>query len=140
MAVLNKQPRSAITALALTLLVLTVLGGFSVSHGQEAEIVLDNANAYGRGQRPVVRFSHELHMDMFDCLDCHHDYDNQENVLDEEDLEAGNPAVRCTSCHDSDSTPDLERAYHVQCMGCHRQARINGEDTGPELCGECHIK
>lgn len=134
MAVL-KQPLSAIIVLALT-----VLGWLSVSHAQESEIVLDNANAYGRDQRPVVTFSHERHMDMFDCLDCHHDFDNGENVLDEDELEEGNPAIRCASCHDSHSTPDLERAYHLQCLGCHRQTRIDGQAAGPELCGGCHIK
>ena len=109
-------------------------------YGQDAEMVIDNADAYARDQRAAVMFSHELHMDLLACLDCHHDYDQGKNILDEDELEEGNPAIRCGSCHDADATPNLRHAYHFQCVGCHRQARINGEATGPELCGECHVK
>jgi hypothetical protein len=55
-------------------------------------------------------------------------------------LEEGNPAIRCASCHDLGSRIDLKRAYHFQCMGCHRRMRISRQATGPELCGECHLK
>lgn len=119
---------------------LTILSVPSIGHGQEEEIVIDNSDAYSSKQRSAVTFSHELHFETFDCLDCHHDYNDGENVLDEGDLEEGNPAIHCTSCHDADSTPHLRHAYHHQCMGCHRKMRINGLATGPELCGACHIK
>lgn len=135
MTITMKQMRSIVTMLALTMLCT-----LSISYGQEAKIVLDNANGYARNQRPAVIFSHELHMDMADCLDCHHDYDDGENILDEDELEEGNTAIRCATCHDSDSTVDMRRAYHFQCLGCHRQARIDGQAAGPELCGGCHIK
>lgn len=125
------------TTLTTLLIILSVS---SAGLAQPEEIVLDNPQAYTRNQREAVTFSHEGHMDMFDCLDCHHDYADGENVLDEGDLEEGNSAIRCVSCHGSDSTPDLRHAYHFQCMGCHRQMRVGGQATGPELCGECHIK
>jgi hypothetical protein len=124
----------------IILLLLTSVAVASVGYAQEEEIVLDHPDAYASRKRTAVTFPHELHMDTFDCLECHHDYVKGENVLDEGELEEGNPAIRCTSCHHSASRPDLRHAYHFQCMGCHRRMRIEGQATGPELCGECHIK
>lgn len=134
MAIIMKKKRFVAVALSLCLLC-----PLSATYGQDAEIVIDNPHGYARDQRAAVTFSHEAHMDLFACLDCHHDYDKGKNILDEDELEEGNPAIRCGSCHDLDSTPDLRHAYHFQCMGCHRQARISGQATGPELCGECHV-
>jgi hypothetical protein len=82
-------------------------------------------------------------MDEFDCYDCHHDYDDDgdgENVLDDALLDEGGEELLCSSCHDAGSKTDLKKAFHRQCMGCHRDLRIAGSATAPELCGECHIK
>jgi hypothetical protein len=79
-------------------------------------------------------------MDGFDCLACHHDYADDENILDTDELEEGNPAIRCTACHDGGATIGLRRAYHRKCLGCHRKTRLQGMSSGPELCGECHVK
>jgi hypothetical protein len=135
MKMMTKQLQTIALVLSLTILSVS-----SVGYGQEAEIVLDNPDAYASNQRTAVTFSHELHMEAFDCLECHHDYAEGENALDEGELEEGNPAIRCASCHGSGSTPELRCAYHRQCMGCHRLMRIKGLATGPELCGGCHIK
>ena len=120
--------------------IMTLLFTFSappVTFGQEEELVLDNPDAYVEKHRPEVIFPHDLHMGEFDCLDCHHDYDEDgENVLDEDTLEEGNEDILCTACHDV----CLRELYHKQCMGCHRDFRIAGDATGPELCGECHIR
>jgi hypothetical protein len=80
-------------------------------------------------------------MGELDCLDCHHDYDEDgENVLDEDLLEEGSEEILCSSCHDAGTEIDLKKAFHRQCMGCHRDLRKAGTATAPELCGECHIK
>lgn len=120
--------------------VLSIAIVFSVARAQDAELVLNNPDAYPEKQRTAVTFSHESHMDNLDCLACHHDYDDSENILDEDELFEGNPELRCAACHDPDTGVDLKAAFHGQCMGCHRQRRLAGAATGPELCGECHVK
>ncbi len=94
-------------------------------------------------QRPGVMFLdeyHDTHMDSVDCLDCHHIYEDGENVLDEEELEDGEVEIECASCHDSSASLDFQQAYHRQCIGCHDRMRKEKEATGPCLCGECHIR
>jgi c(7)-type cytochrome triheme protein len=109
--------------------------------GQEEELLLDNPDAYVEKHRPAVLFPHELHMGELDCLDCHHDYDEDgENVLDEDLLEEDSEEILCGSCHDAGTDIDLKKAFHRQCMGCHRELRMAGSGAAPELCGECHIK
>ncbi len=93
----------------------------------------------GEKTRGPVAFPHELHIEGFECLDCHHDMENGENVLDESDLEEGNPDVLCSSCHNADSKIKKREAFHYQCMKCHDNYRMTDEATGPTLCGECHV-
>lgn len=125
--------------LSAALLLVLILLGLPEAYGQEAELVLGNREAHPGNQRAAVVFPHEVHMDEYDCLACHHKYLNGENILDEDQLEEGNSAIRCDTCHNSHARICLRKAYHRQCIGCHRKLRIAGEATGPELCGECHI-
>lgn len=118
------------------LIVLSV----SLSHGQGETLTIDNTDAYPVKHRTAVDFPHELHMDEFECLDCHHDYADGENILDEGELEEGNPAIGCAACHDSTTEIDIKKAHHVQCIGCHRDMRKRNVAIGPELCGECHMR
>jgi len=93
--------------------------------------------------RPSVDFFdryHDLHMENFQCLDCHHKYIDGKNVLDEEDLEEGNPNILCSSCHTEKSQINFTRAFHEECIGCHDRLSAKGEKTGPSLCGECHVR
>ncbi len=83
---------------------------------------------------------HELHMEEFDCLSCHHKYEDNENILDEAVLEEGNPDIQCSSCHDRSAKMDLQKAFHSQCMGCHENLKVKGASSGPRLCGECHTR
>lgn len=102
----------------------------------------DNSNLVLK-TRPAVDFIdryHDSHMDNLDCLDCHHKYVNGKNVLDEDDLEEGDPNILCSSCHNEKSKINLTRAFHRECIGCHDKLSANGEKTGPSLCGECHIR
>lgn len=89
-------------------------------------------------ERGPVLFPHELHMSDLSCLDCHHDMQNGENVLDEGELEEGNPKAQCATCHDDKSKIKTREAFHRQCMGCHDSASLTAKKTGPSLCGECH--
>ncbi len=94
-------------------------------------------------QRPPVNFldaMHDMHMDSYECLTCHHRYENGENVLDESELEEGNPDISCSACHNSEAKIELREAFHGQCIECHD--RHNDQEGGslPILCGECHVR
>jgi c(7)-type cytochrome triheme protein len=107
------------------------------SFAQDEEILLNSGEAV-QAQRTAVTFSHDLHMGLYECLECHHDYKDAVNVLNEDDLEEGNPAIRCSNCHNGQADLDQQKAYHRQCMGCHIDARKAGQTSGPEMCGACH--
>jgi hypothetical protein len=122
---------------ALTLLV--VFSGPTAVYPQPEDIFIDHAAGYGHKSRPGVSFPHERHMDAHECLDCHHDYKNGENILGESDLTENGRSL-CTRCHIRTAAIDLETAYHRQCMGCHRAVnKIDGEAL-PITCQDCHPK
>lgn len=147
----------------LTMVKVFVLIFFSVAAAAAAgaePLVLDSAvecytlDQKGAKQRPPVRFPHEDHMMTADCLDCHHDYEDGENVLDPFDLEDGNTDPSCCGCHHPGAQLTLEDAFHKQCISCHLDNRHKfwiprkgiqwkaltreGAPAGPVLCGECH--
>jgi len=134
---------------------------FPASFAQPENILLNHdiscfqGNATGTKERSPVMFTHETHMEELECLDCHHLYKNGENVLDESDLEEGNPNINCCSCHNSTTKINLENAFHSSCIPCHNEnskkfwiprkgiqwkAFITTSDQqAPTLCGECHV-
>ena len=76
-----------------------------------------------------VAFSHSLHADMGGgCGDCHHH-------------SPAGQTLACGRCHGEPfnpqnlSLPGLKGAYHLQCLGCHREM-----DAGPVGCTECHAR
>ena len=131
----KKQP--VVLAVAGILAVIG-LGLATFSFAQEEEIVLNTGEDL-ETQRTAVAFSHDLHMGIYDCLDCHHDFKDGVNVLDEDTLEEGNPDIRCSACHNDQADLDRQKAFHRQCMGCHIDTRKTGEESGPEMCGACHL-
>lgn len=126
--------------LVAVLVPLLILFGLSITDARDEELVLDNPDAYREKHRTAVTFPHELHVGDLECLACHHDYEDGENILDEDKLEEEIADLLCSACHDTDADINLKKAYHRQCMGCHRHSRLAGLAMGPELCGECHIK
>jgi hypothetical protein len=148
MALLKKNIR-----LPVSLILLSLLFGISTAGAREEKMTIDNHDAYTEKHRAAVTFPHELHVGDLECLTCHHDYKEGKNILDDKKLTEDNPDIRCAACHDDNADIGLQRAYHSQCMGCHRQFRIHrycltcgkrvwlaGSGLGPELCGECHVK
>jgi hypothetical protein len=128
-------------ATILTVIIFMAAAGLSLStfsFAQDEEILL-NAEESAEGQRSAVPFSHDLHMGLYECLDCHHDYKNGVNILDEDLLEEGNPDIRCSACHNDQADLGRQKAYHRQCMGCHIDTRKAGQVSGPEMCGACHL-
>jgi hypothetical protein len=86
-----------------------------------------------------VGFPHEQHIVLYDCLECHHVYDDQRNnILDPGALYEDNPDIRCIACHKSDAAIDPMRAFHRQCIGCHNQESAANRPSGPNMCSECH--
>ncbi len=91
-------------------------------------------------QREPVAFPHEMHMANYDCLDCHHVYDDRNNnMLDAMELYSENPDIMCISCHTPDSRINFQMAFHRQCIGCHKKETISGQVSGPVMCGDCHL-
>jgi c(7)-type cytochrome triheme protein len=99
----------------------------------------DDIEFGGAKTRGPVMFPHELHMEGFDCLDCHHDMKDGENILDEYDLEEDNPDILCGTCHNPKEKIKRMEAFHYQCMGCHNKYKMTSSSTGPTMCGECHV-
>ena len=94
----------------------------------------------GENTRGSVMFPHEFHMGEIDCMECHHDMQNGENVLDEYDLEEDNPDILCGACHNPKEKIERMEAFHYQCVGCHNNYKMTADPTGPTMCGECHKK
>ena len=123
---------------ATLILALNGLGLSTVSLAQDEQIILNTGEDI-QVQRTAVAFSHDLHMGLYECLDCHHDYKDSITVLNEDNLEECNPVIRCSACHNDQADLDRQKAYHRQCMGCHIDTRKAGEASGPEMCGACHL-
>jgi hypothetical protein len=107
--------------------------------GAQADTMkLDDTKVFKHRTRPPVVFTHLNHMglDGVDCTACHHRYEGRENVLDARELEEGNPAILCSSCHTRPA--QLQKVFHKQCIDCHESLAQKGKATGPRLCGECH--
>ena len=120
--------------LMITVAVLLVLTGSSL-RAQPEKIVLEGK------KRPAVTLPHNKHVEAgLSCKDCHHIYENGKNILDESKLEEGNQDIRCSACHGPTFRPNLEQAFHNQCMGCHTRYQKEKKKTGPRFCGECHVK
>jgi len=111
----------------------------------------------GNIYEPVL-FDHAMHMDLASCASCHH-HTTGTNMLAEDTKcftchkeSCTSCSVACTGCHagnpesagkagksqatnryHSDPT-GLKRAYHLKCLGCHREmeAAIG--------CEDCHAK
>ncbi len=105
---------------------------------QPDEILLNHSKVFGHSRLNPVRFSHEKHMNDFDCLDCHHRYKDKKNILDKSELEEGSPAAQCTACHNPGSNCQLQDVFHKLCLGCHTQLQKAGRKSGPRLCIDCH--
>lgn len=104
-----------------------------------------------------VVFDHAMHVAATEgCADCHH-HTTGTTVLNEycakchegkEEMDA----VSCQDCHSDDPVspenlhnptvdyfyhddkPNLKAAYHLNCLGCHREV------DGPTGCEDCHAK
>ncbi|KPK26620.1 MAG: hypothetical protein AMJ61_08425 [Desulfobacterales bacterium SG8_35_2] len=103
-----------------------------------------------------VTFDHTMHEDIASCATCHHHTvgspgnDPQCIPCHKESVQVD--VVACKGCHAVDpggaekmkeaqaeklfhiDTAGLKRAYHLQCMGCHKEMDVANE------CKDCHSK
>ena len=107
---------------------------FTAGAQEDMEFV-DNA-MFDDPQRTSVPFRHDDHnerAELEDCTECHHIYEDGQKLEDESSEDQS-----CSDCHtldDEDGQPNLTKAFHLNCKGCHLKLR-----QGPILCGECHPK
>jgi hypothetical protein len=112
-----------------------------------------NTPEYASHTKPIVKFTHQKHMEAYSksCGDCHHD-----NTGKPLDLKPGDPVARCIQCHKETKKKkgeNLEKsekiriyhdeALHANCTGCHKAYNIEkGDPKGlapaPASCKACH--
>jgi hypothetical protein len=122
--------------LILFIAVVTNLMMASSVIAQEEVLKLEH-QAFGDRQRPAVTFSHAKHYETIACTECHHFYEKGENVWDE------SRETNCAACHrlkTEERKMGLMKAFHENCVGCHRKAKPAEGKTVPVTCGECHVK
>lgn len=78
-----------------------------------------------------VNFSHKIHAQMSEmsggCANCHH-------------YNTSGPIIACSDCHSVErkrediSKPDLQAAYHRQCIDCHKEWSHSTD------CTSCHLQ
>ena len=109
-------------------------------------------------KRSAVTFPHSRHFE-YTCRTCHHKWDGQSAVQ----------SCTTSDCHDQLSAPPMDRgvrnmdyiadsisyfkrAFHRQCIGCHREIKAHNaklarsvstlktplQKTGPTGCIDCH--
>ena len=123
------------TASLFFAVLLVFLLAVMLAHSQDDMTHVDNS-VYTNPQRSPSVFNHEEHNELAgieECNECHHVYEDGKKLEDEssEDL-------LCSECHDfenSGNTPNLTKAFHTNCKGCHQQQK-----KGPIMCGECHLR
>ena len=120
-------------ALTVSLVSLAMMIG---AHSQEDMTFVDN-DAFENPRRPPAVFRHDNHNELAeieDCSVCHHGYDENGHLLEDESSED----KRCSDCHGIEASgqqPALMKAFHANCKGCHK-----AQKNGPTMCGQCHVR
>jgi hypothetical protein len=119
--------------LSILLAVALVLAFAQAALSQEDMKTLAPA-AFKTRQRPPAVFVHDKHNEkaqISDCVVCHHG--GKDGKIDKSASTEGTPCSECHQVAPKDKTTGLMKAYHKQCIGCHR-----AKNKGPVACGQCH--
>ncbi|WP_419784966.1 acidic tetraheme cytochrome c3 TmcA [Pseudodesulfovibrio sp.] len=133
---MHKNNIVKLAASMLTILAMVAFYMVPVAMSQE-DMTQVPAEGFVTLQRPRVAFAHDAHNEkagIEDCVVCHHGKTDD----GKQDLENSSEGDPCSSCHavkPTDGTTPLMRAYHRQCIGCHK-----AKGKGPVACGQCHAK
>jgi len=102
------------------------------------EIIIEN-QGYESDKKGSVKFSHGKHYREYtiDCVQCHHVYQDGENIWKEEDS-----VKKCVVCHDQNEERDnvfkLQKAFHENCRVCHSKVSMEGKEAPYNKCSGCH--
>ena len=131
-----------LTILIVGMSIVSMITILSATEEQEfpEEITIDNKGYKPERKSPVL-FTHYEHVDMYgaDCTDCHHYYEDGENVWKE-----GDYVAKCIDCHDpvdgDGNIKNLRLSFHKNCKSCHREMvkEGNSEDAPYKKCRDCH--
>ena len=119
------------------------------------DIILMNNAKYAKHTKPIVRFTHQVHIDKYSksCGECHHD--DKGAPLE---IKQGDNVTDCIECHKGTKTVKGEKlkrpekimkyhkeALHANCIDCHKANNIEkgdpkGKSPAPVSCKKCHIK
>ena len=149
-----KQAMNYIISGATTLLLALLLSASCLAMDDfPDEVEIDSLTNLFDG----VVFDHAMHVDATeDCSVCHHHTTGTGNLNPQcakcHDGQEDGETVSCQGCHAvdqgagggsseqpgdyfyHDDKPTLKAAYHLNCIGCHRQV------DGPTGCEDCHAK
>lgn len=133
--------RRIITLASIGALVLAA--GVLLSPASAADLP-GNITLEGCGtKQPPVDFDHAKHAEGTKCAECHHT---------QPDLTAtSGEAATCVSCHKNPKDDALDcsemspkkNPYHINCMGCHKDAvkkDASLKGKAPTTCKACHVK
>jgi hypothetical protein len=94
-------------------------------------------------KKSAVEFPHKVHMDLGECVTCHH---TQEGLTAESDVEV----QTCGSCHtepEAEDTPKCsemslsKNPFHKGCIACHKErVAEDASISAPTKCDGCHPK
>jgi hypothetical protein len=116
----------------------TVLSMSGCSEGEAGDktaradlITIDVMKMFGKLERAPVIFQHDLHTSTLeerkrDCEICHQRTDK------------GNLSHKFMRLADN-SKDEVMNIYHEECVDCHNETATAGLESGPTICGECHI-
>lgn len=119
----------------ITILLGLVLAA-ATAYSQEDMQNVDNSEFTNPQRTPAV-FFHDTHNEnagIEDCSQCHHLFDDNGQKLEGDSTDT----PMCSDCHgarDDGPQPNLRKAFHQNCKGCHLERR-----KGPILCAQCHVK
>jgi len=97
----------------------------------ENKISIAHTEIFGKLQRPQVLFDHKKHEEAYKkegCGACHPMKDKNQVIFKfpKETIGKGKKAVM--------------KAYHDECIECHKKAGAANKKTGPVTCNDCHKK
>jgi len=120
---------------------LALLAAFTLSYAAnkvpDKDLVIHTTDVFKTTKQSPVTFSHAKHKDA-KCISCHHEYKDGKNVWQE-----GQEVKKCGVCHKleaQDKVVKLEKAYHDNCVGCHKKLKAEKKKGGPTACTKCHPK
>lgn len=133
---MHKKQTIKLAASMLTIIAMVIIYMAPAAFSQD-DMTMIPVDAFPKLERSQVPFEHDAHnekAELDDCVICHHGMTDD----GKQDMEYSSEGEPCASCHDverSDGGTPLMRAYHRQCIDCHKE-----QGKGPVACGECHPK